>query len=173
MFKVFSLIIDERSEGRGRACSDMTERVRSKKGLIPRGLPRKTPSGVGCRACPAVLILFIFISLFSGCRRQAEELPVMPAATHPLVREYVGYGVVNVSFTHLLTEPDPAGTSKGYLRLGTVVRVIERRQIIKKESQESWVLAEGNSIQGWLQETTVNIFDNESRAITASKAMSQ
>jgi hypothetical protein len=52
-------VIDERSEGRGRACSDMTERVRSKKGIIPRGLPRKTPSGVGCRACPAVLLPFI------------------------------------------------------------------------------------------------------------------
>jgi uncharacterized protein YcfL len=61
----------------------MTERVRSKKGFIPRGLPRKTPSGVGCqraegRARPAVLIPFIVIFLllifflFSGCGQQAQ-----------------------------------------------------------------------------------------------------
>ena len=130
-----------------------------------------------------LFFLFLFVFVFTGCRRSDEDLPVMPPATHPLDRQYIGYGVVNVSFTHLLSEPGPSGVSRGYLRRGTVVRIIERRQIVNRSNPESWVLAEGNyqgalnapgavaPSQGWLQETTVEIYDNESRANTASKAM--
>ena len=101
----------------------------------------------------------------------------MPPATHPLARQLIGYGVVNVSFTHLLSEPGPGGVSHGHLRRGTVVRIIERRQIITQGNSVSWVLAEGNyqppavPPRGWLQEVTVEIFDRESRANTASRAM--
>ena len=122
------------------------------------------------------LVLFLFfLFVLSGCRRSTEDQAVVPPATHPLVREYIGYGVVNISFTHLLDEPGPGGVSRAYLRRGTVVRVVERRQLA---NQESWVLAQalnaagsGASAQGWLQETTLEIYDNESRANTASKAM--
>ena len=131
---------------------------------------------------PLFFLLFLF-SVFSGCHRSSQELPVMPPATHPLAREYLGYGVVNISFTHLLDEPGPGGISRGYLRRGTVVRIIARRQVIIRGKPESWVLAEGNyqgstgtrgagaSSQGWLQESTLDVYDNESRAKTASKAM--
>ena len=98
----------------------------------------------------------------------------MPPVTHPLAREYVGYGVVNVSFTHLLSEPGSGGASQGHLRRGTVVRIIERRQIIDNENSVSWVLAQPAAeapVRGWLQEATVDIYDRESRAITASRAM--
>jgi len=113
--------------------------------------------------------------LSSGCRRSVEESPVVPPATPPLTREYIGFAVVNVSFTHLLNEP--GGVSQAYIRRGTVVRILERR--IDRKSSESWILAEGNYqgngavSRGWLQETTVDVFDNESQAITASKAMTQ
>ena len=117
-------------------------------------------------------VLFFFFSLllfsvFAGCRRSSEDLPVVPPATHPLARQYIGYGVVNVSFTHLLDEPGSGGVSRGYLRRGTVVCIIERRQIINRTNPESWVFAEG----GWLVEAALDIYDNESRANTASKAM--
>ena len=110
-----------------------------------------------------------------------EELPVMPPVTHPLIREYIGYGVVNVSFTHLLSEPDAGGASRGYLRRGTVVRIIERRPLTNRENLESWVFVEGNyqgsssvqGSQGWLLETTLEVFDNESRAMTASRILNQ
>ena len=111
----------------------------------------------------------------------------MPPDTHPLVREYIGYGVVNVSFTHLFNEPGPGGVSRGYLRRGTVVRIVERRSVPVRGNSESWVLVEGNYrgtsavpgagteaglSRGWLQETTLDIYDREPRADTASKAMS-
>ena len=125
----------------------------------------------------ALFLLFplLFMCVFPGCRRTTQELPVMPPATHPLARQYIGYGVVNVSFTHLLHEPGPTGVSRGYIRRGTVVRIIERRQITSRGGSESWVLAEdpGAPSQGWLQETTLEIYDNESRANTASRAMNQ
>ena len=128
-------------------------------------------------------VLALFISFVPGCSRSQDEVPVTPPATHPLVREYIGYGVVNVSFTHLLNEPDASGVSLGYLRRGTVVRIIERKPVINRGVSESWVLAEensqgalnapaqGSSSRGWLQETTLDVFDNESRANTASKSM--
>jgi len=126
-------------------------------------------------------LLLIILSIFSGCRRSVEELPVMPPVTHPLIREYIGYGVVNVSFTHLLSEPDAGGASRGYLRRGTVVRIIERRPLTNRENLESWVFVEGNyqgsssvqGSQGWLLETTLEVFDNESRAMTASRILNQ
>lgn len=84
-----------------------------------------------------------------------------------------------MSFVHLMTEPGPPGESRAYLRRGTVVRILERRPIVNQEKSELWVLAEGNyegpgnASRGWLEETTVEIYDSESRAKTASKAMNK
>ena len=131
------------------------------------------------RVLPIIVVLF-----FSCCRRNSEELPVMPPSTHPLLREYIGFGVVINSFTHLLSESGQAGVSEGYLRRGTVVRILERRQLINRGTAESWVLVEGNYqspghrieaniSRGWLPETNLEIYDNESRANTASTTISQ
>jgi len=125
----------------------------------------------------SLLFSFFFVSVFSGCHRSTEELPVIPPVTYPLAREYIGYGVVNISFTYLLSEPSPGGASRGYLRRGTVVRIIERRPVTDRRTSESWVLVEGNYeghgslSRGWLRETTLEVYDNESQAQTASKAM--
>jgi hypothetical protein len=123
--------------------------------------------------CFPLILLFLF-SILQGCSRKTEELPVMPPATHPLAREYIGFGVVNISFTHVFNETGPAGVSQGYLRRGTVVRIIERRQLVNRDSAESWVLAEAPlPVKGWLLESSLDIYDSESRANTASKAMNQ
>ena len=87
--------------------------------------------------------------------------------------------MVNVSFAHLLSESGPNGVSQDYLRRGTVVRIIERVRINNRGNTESWVLAENNYrgsggiSRGWLQETSVVIYDSESQANTASKTMNQ
>ena len=126
-----------------------------------------------------LIVLLLFISFFGACSRSTDELPVIPPETYPLVRECIGYGVVNVSFTHLLSEPSSSGVSRDYLRRGTVVRILERRPVTGRGTTESWVLVEGNyqgsaaPSYGWLPETTVEIYDNEPRAKTASKVMEQ
>jgi len=136
------------------------------------------------------LFLILVFPLFSACRRASQDVFVIPPATHPLTRHYIGYGVVNVSFTHLMSEPGPGGVSRGHLRRGTVLRVLERQHITGQGGARSWVLVEpvsefvgsgsppeGNyqsppvPPRGWLAEVTVEIFDRESRAITASRAM--
>ena len=127
-----------------------------------------------------VLLILCFLPavFLAGCSRSSNEAPIVPPVTYPLQREYIGYGVVNVPFTHLLSESGSKGVSIGYLRRGTVVRVLERKPVVNRGSAESWVLAEGNYqdgaavSRGWLQETDLEIYQNESMAITASKAMS-
>jgi hypothetical protein len=128
-----------------------------------------------------VLLALVMVFAFS-CSRSAEEQPVMPPATHPLSRDYIGYGVVNVSFTNLLNENSPNAVSQGYIRKGTIVRILERTNVNNKGKIESWILGESNYqapstsgpvSQGWLQESVLLIFDSESQANTASKTMSQ
>ena len=113
-----------------------------------------------------------------GCRRSADELPIKPPETNPLTREYIGYGVVRITFTHILSAPGLEGVSQGYIRRGTVLRIIERQQVNTRTGIELWVLAEADipgspRQQGWLQETAMEIFDSEDRANTASRTMIQ
>jgi hypothetical protein len=126
-----------------------------------------------------VVFFAMAMVLTLSCNRSAEEQPVMPPATHPLARDYIGYGVVNVSFTNLLSENSPSAVSQGYIRKGTIVRIVERAQVNNKGKLESWVLGESNYqtagalSRGWLQESVLLVFDSESQANTASKTMSQ
>jgi len=129
---------------------------------------------------PFPLAISLLFFLFAGCDRSSNEPLVMPPATNPLAREYIGFGVINVSFAHILSEPGSAGVSQGNLRRGTVVRIAERRQIVNLGRSETWVLAEsdyregpGAVSNGWLPEASLEIFDSERRANTASRNMSQ
>ena len=124
-------------------------------------------------------ILLILFLLAAGCKRSSEDLPVIPPSNRPLARDYIGFGVVNVSFTHLMSESGPNGVSHAYLRGGTVVRILERIKINNHGSPESWVLAESNyrgpgqTSSGWLEESALDVYENESQANTASKTMNQ
>lgn len=142
-------------------------------------------------------LFILLLVILSGCNRSANELPVVPPATHPLTRDFIGFGVVNVSFTHFFDEPGAKGVSQGYLRKGTVVRISERCTIVNTElsgaesnsagNTELWVLVESiesrgsgsetwgsrTESRGWLLESALEIFDNEARAITSSRVMNQ
>lgn len=99
---------------------------------------------------------------------------MLPPSTPPLSRPVIGYGVVNVSYTHLVEEPGEGELSLGYLRRGSLIRVLERRA---GKNAESWVLVEGPFPQGhergWLRESVVDIYDNEFQANTAAGSMTQ
>ena len=110
--------------------------------------------------------------ILGACGEHKEEAPVIPPATSPLSRTVIGFGVINVSYTHITADPVEGGFSSGYLRRGSLVRVMERRTVKKKDFIESWVLVQGN-YQGWLRETAVDIYDNEGRARTAAESMSR
>jgi hypothetical protein len=77
----------------------------------------------------------------------------------------------------MVEEPGEGGVSVGYLRRGSLVRVLERRAIITGTGAESWVLAEEFSppgaYQGWIRENVVDIYDNEFQANTAVGSMTR
>jgi hypothetical protein len=123
-----------------------------------------------------VLVLLVF-SLLAACGGKTGEIPVIPPPSPPLSRPVIGYGVVNVSYTHVVEEPGEGGVSLGYLRRGALIRILERRAIKLGDHADSWVLTEGTSPQGryrgWLRESVVDIYDNEFQADTAAESMTQ
>ena len=116
------------------------------------------------------VFLGAFICLFlNACDLKKEEKPINPPPTFPLSQSYiVGYGVVNVSYTRVNVNTDESGQSAGYLRQGSVVRIIERRLVKNEGKTEAWVLVEGTA-KGWLKEPLLDIYGNENQAVTASK----
>jgi hypothetical protein len=118
----------------------------------------------------AIFVLFFICS----CGEKKEKTPVLPPLTSPLSQSYIGFGVVNVSYTRVAARPGEENpdenSSPGYLRHGAVVRIL-RRQIVKtREKAESWVQVEDAS-SGWLREALVDIYSSESQAQTASETM--
>ncbi|MDR0997910.1 MAG: hypothetical protein LBL70_02495 [Treponema sp.] len=111
------------------------------------------------------------MALAFACARDNNEVVLNLPPTPPLSRPVIGYGVINKSYTHLTETSDHAGASRGYLRRGSVIRVIERRSVSAGDQTESWVLVEGDS-RGWLPEGEVDIYDNEGQARTAAELSS-
>ncbi|MDR3249013.1 MAG: hypothetical protein LBT39_09540, partial [Treponema sp.] len=73
----------------------------------------------------SALFALVIAVLLLSCSEK-EEIQLIPPATPPLSRGEIGYGVVNVSYTHVVDQPSSQGLSLGYLRRGSVVRVMER-----------------------------------------------
>ena len=123
-----------------------------------------------------LLLLLPLFLLF--CCRNKEESPVIPPPTNPLTREFIGYGVVSSPFAHVMNEHRQDGTALAYLRRGSLVKIIERRNIRNRGISEIWVLVDAQYfavpegiIQGWLRENTLSVFDNELKAQTAAETM--
>ena len=106
---------------------------------------------------------------FSGisCSSKKEESPVTPPITSPLTREYIGFGVITASYTHIMSEPVNNTVSLGYLRRGSLVKILQRSVVREDNTPVSWVQIEGNQ-NGWLKEEVMVIYDNEDRARTAA-----
>ncbi|MDR0562284.1 MAG: hypothetical protein LBG73_06305 [Spirochaetaceae bacterium] len=123
-------------------------------------------------------VLFIGLTFFiQACTKDSGEITIIPPPTHPLSRSVVGYGVIKVSFTRVLDNPNQTSASLGYLRRGSIVRVVERRSINREGTFESWVLVEG-LFRGWLreeerEERVVDIYDLEAQAGTAAVVMNR
>jgi hypothetical protein len=115
------------------------------------------------------LSLLIVSAFLASCTGKTEENPLRPPPTPPLTRSVIGYGVVSASYTQVFRDPAP-GESLGYLRRGSLVRVLERRRVTHEGVRESWVLVEGN-YRGWLKEEMIRIYDNEARARTAAESI--
>ena len=100
---------------------------------------------------------------------------MIPPPTNPLIREFIGYGVVNPPFVHIVDEPRQDARPLAYLRRGSVVKIVERQTIRNRGIPETWVLIDvtlpEGMIQGWLGENYINVFRNEGQANTAAGTM--
>ena len=118
------------------------------------------------------LLAVLGILAICACGAKKEEIPVIPPETSPLSRDYIGFGVIIDSFTHITAEPSQDSRDIGYLRRGSLVKII-KRQIIRTEGGfTSWVFMEGSQ-QGWLREDVMDIYESEDQAKTASETMSK
>ncbi|MCL2720087.1 MAG: hypothetical protein FWD47_01935 [Treponema sp.] len=118
-----------------------------------------------------LILLFVFsLITFNSCLAGRDDNPVIPPVTSPLSRDYIGYGVITASFTHILVDPLENSESLGYLRRGSVVKVIRRQLQRTSDGFISWVFIESEQ-QGWLKEDVMEIYRNESQAQTASESM--
>jgi len=116
------------------------------------------------------LFLLLCVISLNSCGLKKEESPAVPPVTSPLSGNYIGYGVITSSFTHINLDPAEDSSSLGYLRRGSLVRIIRRQTIRNARGFTSWVLID--DIQyGWLKEEVMNIYDNESQARTASESI--
>ena len=118
------------------------------------------------------LSLLICLLILCSCNAGKEESPIIPPLTSPLSRDYIGFGVITSSFTHVTAEPADNSVSQGYLRRGSLVRVLKRQAIKTGSGFVSWVLIEGNQ-QGWLKEEAMDIYESEGQARTAAESMSR
>ncbi|MCL2185071.1 MAG: hypothetical protein FWB86_04340 [Treponema sp.] len=127
------------------------------------------------------IILFVFI--ICSCNLKKEEIPLIAPVTSPLSRDYIGFGVITSSFTHITSEPAENSPSIGYLRRGSLVRIIKRQSIKTNNNFVSWVYTDGSletrgsietqesTAQGWLKEEVMDIYESESQAKTASESI--
>ena len=116
-----------------------------------------------------LLILFC-IAVLCSCSSKKDEAPVIPPLTSPLSGDYIGYGVITDSFTHITSEPSDNSPSLGYLRRGSLVRIVKRQTVRTGNVFVSWVQMESEQ-NGWLKEEVMNIYSSESQAKIASESV--
>jgi hypothetical protein len=142
------------------------------KTFFPRAW-HKTNRFLGQAQLSFFLIFTILCSFLLGsCDTKKEEIPVIPPVTSPLSGEFIGFGVITESFTHISADPSANSSSIGYLRRGSRVRIVRRQTIKTQDGFVSWVLTDGSQ-QGWLREDVMDIYNNENQAITASELLSR
>jgi len=116
-----------------------------------------------------LLLLFCIASL-CACSARKDDVPVIPPLTSPLSGDYIGYGVITDSFTHITSEPSENSPSLGYLRRGSLVRIIKRQTVRTGGAFVSWVQMESEQ-NGWLREEVMDIYNSESQAKIASESV--
>jgi hypothetical protein len=123
-------------------------------------------------------ILVAVLVLAASCKDKANDYTIEPPETPLFVKDGVGYGVVTVSFAHILAEPPPAPPEPaGLIRKGGVVLVIARRNIwVEAGVGRLWALVEIQnkelgSVLGWLPGESFEFYESLPKAETASARM--
>jgi hypothetical protein len=116
--------------------------------------------------------------VISACNRNRNEYDIELPLTPPLTRSAIGYGVISASYIHILETRGEGGASLGILRKGTIVKILERRPLVKGGIRETWLLASvpnalGENYSGWLRENELRIYESLAQAQTAAGKLLQ
>ncbi|MDR3020399.1 MAG: hypothetical protein LBU66_05795 [Treponema sp.] len=122
------------------------------------------------KRCLGQLPILLLVFILSSCGGRNESAPALPPLTSPLSRDYIGFGVITASFTHITEEPAQDSVSLFYMRRGSLARVVKRQSVRTGNVFTSWVMID-EPHHGWLKENEMEIYNNESQAKTASEAM--
>jgi hypothetical protein len=118
----------------------------------------------------AFVFYFLLFFTFFSCNSKNSNIKIIPPATQIFSEYNIAYGVVNVSYVSLKLNPGEPESAKGFLREGAIVKIIERKVVIKNNLKEIWVYADAD-YDGWLLQNHLDVYEREAQAITASKAM--
>jgi hypothetical protein len=111
--------------------------------------------------------------LLSSCGKAPTENAIVLPETPPLSRAFIGYGVINANYTHILAKIGDESSALGFLRKGSIVEVLERRSVAEGNAVEYWVFAAAENYSGWLRESELRVYASSAQALTAAKNMSR
>ena len=112
-----------------------------------------------------VVLLILAALFFLGCTEKVRgDIELEPTPDLALGREWA---LVIEPYVQFRTSPDILSDSSGHARKGDVIPIEGRRIFLENNSQIIWYHFES----GWLSESSVKIFSNESKAQKASKAL--
>jgi hypothetical protein len=118
------------------------------------------------------LAVILVCLLLSSCgKAPPENNAIVLPETPPLSRAFIGYGVINANYTHILGKIGDESSALGFLRKGSIVEVLERRSVAGDSSVEYWVFAASQNYSGWLRESELRVYASSAQALTASKNM--
>jgi hypothetical protein len=135
----------------------------------------------GIRRLAQVSVLIFVVLVHTACYPRPDQI-ARPPETAPLSAQAVGYAVVGISYARILSEPEDGAVSLGVVSGGTVLKVLERRLILKEQDSTSggersgntpdpeaayWLLTEG-SHKGWIKAGQAFIYESEEKARTAA-----
>ncbi|MBR5866770.1 MAG: hypothetical protein IKZ04_02555 [Spirochaetaceae bacterium] len=103
--------------------------------------------------------------LFLGCTEKVRgDIELEPTPDLALGREWA---LVIEPYVQFRTSPDISSDSSGHARKGDVIPVDGRKIFLENNNQVIWYHFEA----GWLSESSVKIFSNESKAKKVSKSL--
>jgi hypothetical protein len=109
---------------------------------------------------------FLLILLFFSCSQ--KEIPPVNMEQTPVISGSLGWAVVTMAYIMLKTEPAYEAGDSSAVRKGDVLKIIARRMPEAGTRIGPWYKVDFNGSEGWLNESSLALYKNESQARKAA-----
>jgi len=158
--------------------------ARARGGRLVRGRPklRHFPLGAGGRparprkvfmprhsaVAECVAVVFLAAVLLVACDKGYSRFMKLPA--DPAVSSGIGWGMVNMAYATMRSEPTQNSEAVTVIRGGTVFRCLERKIDAAGEDLGGlWYRYNDGSSRGWLHDADIKLFSSEEQARKAAQ----